>query len=82
MGAAPAPLLVGGQRRDLGADSGKLLLRGEPVLGQGRDAGAHLAHEALQKAQAGDLNGFFGLVVDNLSILGFLSAALILLCEQ
>jgi AGZA family xanthine/uracil permease-like MFS transporter len=26
---------------------------------------------------AGDLNGFFGLVVDNLSILGFLSAALI-----
>jgi AGZA family xanthine/uracil permease-like MFS transporter len=26
---------------------------------------------------AGDLNGFFGLVVDNLSILGFIAAALI-----
>jgi AGZA family xanthine/uracil permease-like MFS transporter len=26
---------------------------------------------------AGDLNGFFGLVLDNLSILGFISAALI-----
>lgn len=25
----------------------------------------------------GDLNGFFGLVVDNLSILGFIAAALI-----
>ncbi len=28
-------------------------------------------------ARLGDLNGFFGLVVDNLSILGFIAAALI-----
>ena len=35
------------------------------------------ARRRLRWIAAGDLNGFFGLVVDNLSILGFLSAALI-----
>ena len=43
---APAPLLVGGEVRDGDADPGELLGRGEPVLRQRRDAGAHLPDEA------------------------------------
>ncbi|KRG69973.1 hypothetical protein [Pseudoxanthomonas dokdonensis] len=38
---------------------------------------SHAPQRPLRWFVAGDLNGFFGLVVDNLSILGFIAAALI-----
>ena len=58
---APPPLLVGGERHDLLVDAGELLRRRQPVLGERRDAGAHLPpqardadHEELVEIVGGD----------------------------